>query len=84
MLPRPSLVTAIELLRFRVRGYYPLGLFFPEDSSNSAISYSVSPPSRPLIYADWKTLIYADEFIRVNLRVFLSALIRDLVGDKIL
>ena len=35
-----SRTTAIELLRFRVRGYYPLGLLFPEDSSNSAIFYS--------------------------------------------
>ena len=55
---------------------------------------TISPTARALIYADWKTLIPADEFIRVNPRVFLadmagvgtcrrSSLIRDLVVDKI-
>src|SRR3989344_2160244 len=35
-----SRTTAIEMLCFRVRGYYPLGLRFPAHSSNSAFCNS--------------------------------------------
>src|SRR3989344_2750856 len=35
-----SRTTAIEMLCFRIRGYYPLGLCFPADSSNAAFFYS--------------------------------------------
>src|SRR3989338_3234477 len=33
--------TAIEVHRFRVRDYYPLGSCFPASSSNSAFFYSI-------------------------------------------
>ena len=36
-----SRTTAIEMHRFRVRDYYPLGSDFPVSSSNSAFFYSI-------------------------------------------
>ena len=38
---RYSRTTAIEMHRFRVRDYYPLGSDFPVGSSNSAFFYSI-------------------------------------------